>query len=398
MTATAPIRVAYVAHYADLLGANRSLLDLVRCLRDRGTVEPLVILPREGSLSEQLAALSIPFHAFAFEPWMSERHYMGGPHHRLGQWLRYERAARARRAANDALLPAIAAWLRTQQVRLLHANSAAVPIAHGLKTATGLPLVWHIRELPERQYLLHIDRGRAAYGRALMKADALIAISEAVRDDIHRYAPAVKPQLVYNGVLPAARYAELRARADERWQRTAPFTFALVGLIHPSKGQEEAIDAIDLVRRAHPGVKLVIAGNGKDAHLRERIARLGVGDHVELRGYVPDPFGVFQSAHACLMCSRNEAMGRVTVEAMASGLPVIGHASGGTLELVNDGTNGLLYEGGAVRLATRMRRLIEEPTLARTLGSNAMRSAEERFSVERMADAVMEVYGRTLGP
>lgn len=386
------VRVAYITHYGELLGANRSLLDLMLQLRERGVVDPLVILPRTGALSERLQEEGVPFQVFPFVPWMSERHYMGGPHHRLGQWLRYERAARERRRTNDALLPVIAGSLRQRDVQLLHANSAAVSVADGLKAATGLPLVWHVRELPERQYLLHIDRGRRAFGRALLKADALIAISQAVCADVLRYAPRVRPRLVYNGVVRRSRYEELRAHASSRWEHPSPFTFVLVGLIHASKGQEEAIEAIDIVRRVRPDVKLVIAGSGKDAHLRTLIHRLHLHGHVDLRGYVPDPFTVFHGAHVCLMCSRNEAMGRVTVEAMAAGLAVIGHDSGGTPELVTNGANGLLYTGGAQDLAERMLQMANAPALARSLGERAMVMAAERFSIEGMGEEVRRIY------
>lgn len=390
-------RVAFITHYADLLGANRSMMDLVLELRARDAADPVAILPREGPLSERLAKENVPFQVFPFQPWMSERHYSGRLHHRFGQWRRYERAARERASSNARLLPAIAAWLRGRHVDLIHANSAAVAIAPGLKAATGLPLAWHIRELPERQYLLHLDMGRRAYRRALMSADALIAISRAVHDDLLRYAPKARPVLIYNGVLSSAAYAGLRVRSEERWAATDPFVFALVGLIHPSKGQEEAIEAVDLLRKTRPGVKLVIAGHGKDDHLRALIQRLDLQAHVEMRGYVPDPFAVFHRAHACLMCSRNEAMGRVTVEAMAAGLPVIGHASGGTLELVQDEVSGLIYPGGIDALAARMRRLVDDAGLARSLGERAMADAATRFSIERMGEAVLRVHAEVLG-
>lgn len=387
-----PIRAAYLTHYPELYGANRSLLDLMLELRDRGAVLPHVLLPREGDLVPALRREGIAHAVIPFRPWMSERHYSGRIHHRIRQHWQYERQARERAAANRAVLPALADQVRGWKVQLLHANSAVVGVAPALKDATGLPLVWHIRELPERQYLLHLDAGTRGYGRALRRADRLIAISRAVREDILRYTgPGAPITVIYNGVLRAARYAELARGADARWSAAGPFTFLLVGLIHPAKGQLEAVEALSLLRRRGLDVRLVIAGDGRDAALRQRIADLGVGDAVDLKGFVEDPFPLFHQAHALLMCSRNEAMGRVTVEGMACGLPVVGHASGGTLELVNEGVNGLLYPGGAEALAERMARLVTDPAVARRLGAEAARSAAGRFSVERYAGEVLEV-------
>lgn len=388
-----PLRVLYVTHYPELYGANRSMLDLMLELRGRGVVMPHVLLPRKGPLIDVLEEEGIPWAVFPFQPWMSERHYEGGPHHRLMQWLRYTRAARRRDRADRDLMPVMTDRVRSWGIRLMHANSSAVGIAPELASECLIPFVWHIRELPERQYLLHLDRGRKGYGRALREADRLIAISQAVRQDILRYTTPHRPiAVIYNGVLRGERYAVLREQAQDRWQGDGPFTLALVGLIHPSKGHIEALEALHLLRSAGHDVRLIIAGDGRDRDVLQRIQDLGLQDAVELPGFVSDPYVVFLRAHALLMCSRNEAMGRVTVEAMASGLPVIGHNSGGTPELVQDGVNGLLYPGGAQALADRILRLVNDRVLARSLGEKASRLSEERFTVEHYAEEVLKVY------
>lgn len=394
---SAPIRIAYLTHYPELYGANRSMLDLLLELRDREGVLPHVLLPREGDLVPVLQREGIAHAVIPFQPWMSERHRSGRFHHRWKQHWQQERKARERERTNARLMPALAAQVETWGIALLHANSAAVGVAHGLKAATGLPLVWHIRELPERQYLLHLDAGAKGYGRALRSADRLIAISSAVQEDILRYTgPFDRITRIYNGVLRAQRYAELLHGSEVRWSATGPFTFLLLGLIHPSKGQLEAVEAMALLEQRGVSARLQIAGDGRDAALKQRIAELGVADVVELKGFVKDPFPLFREAHALLMCSRNEAMGRVTVEGMACALPVIGHASGGTPELVEDGVNGLLYPGGVEALAAHMERLVTDPALARRLGEEAARGAARRFSVERYAGEVLEVYRAVL--
>lgn len=390
------MNVTYITHYPELYGANRSLLDLMRELKRRGKIVPHVLLPREGDLVAVLREEGIPYRVLPFQPQVSERRYSGRWYHRLQQHWRYERAARARRKANEELLPALADQVKAWGTRLVHANSSVIGIARDLAPLCGLPLVWHIREMPERQYGLYLDEGRSGHAAALREADRLIAISEAVRNDILRYTTPVRPIVVVpNGVLPAARYAELRSLAEERWATSQPFVFALVGLIHPSKGQIEAVESLAKVRHQGIDAYLVIAGEGKDGPLRERIAALGMEAHVEMRGFVADPYSVFLSAHCALMCSRNEAMGRVTVEAMASGLPVIGHRSGATPEMVDDGVSGMLYdtvEGLAVNMAT----LARDPARARQMGMAGAEIAAGRYSIERYADQVLDVYRTVL--
>lgn len=387
------MRIAYLTHYAELYGANRSLLDLMLELRSRGEVEPFVLLPREGPITERLQAEKIPFQVIPWEPWMSDRRYMGRIHHRIMQHLGYERAARKRAMHNRSLLPAVLRTIEEQRIGLIHVNSAAVGITALLLEQCTTPLVWHIRELPEHQYMLTIDAGRRRYGQALRKAARLIAISKAVQEDIRRYAGSgVHADLIYNGVLRSADQQRLASKAMGRWTATGPFTFVLAGLIHASKGQEEAIRAFALLRQHVQHVRLVLAGDGKADRLHALIQQLGVGDGVVLTGFVKDLEPLLLSSHALLMCSRNEAMGRVTVEGMSSGLPVIGHASGGTLELITEGVTGLFYPGGAEALAERMLALVNDRSRARTLGEAAMRDAAERFNVERYATEVLEVY------
>jgi glycosyltransferase involved in cell wall biosynthesis len=391
------MRVLFITHYSELYGANRSLLELVLEVRDRGGVQPHVLLPREGELASLLRRQAIPTAVIPFEPWMSERQYSGRPHHCLLQHWRNTRLAMERAHANRKALPGLIAQVRAWNIQLLHANSAAVSVAHRIAGATGLPLVWHVRELPERHFGFHLDAGRHAYRRALRSAYRIIAISDAVRADIERYTgPSDRITIIPNGVLRGDRYPGLQEQAHHRWSSTKLFTFLMVGLIHPSKGQLEAVEALSILIQRGYDVRLVIAGGGRDRDLRERIARSGIADRVELLGFVEEVLPLYFRSHAMLMCSRNEAMGRVTVEAMACGLPVIGHASGGTPELVENDVTGLLYTGGASDLADQMIQLVADAALARRLGDAASLTAQERFSVERCAQEVLGVYRSVL--
>src|SRR5206468_6899835 len=137
-------------------------------------------------------------------------------------------------------------------------------------------------------------------------------------------------------------------------------TFALVGKIRPSKGQESAIRALALVAERFPGTRLILVGGGDIADVErcEAVAsQLGIRDHVEFRGYIANPWPVYLEADAVLMCSINEAMGRVTAEAMAACRPVIGLGRAGTVELVEHERTGLLYRGGPEALAASMVRV-----------------------------------------
>jgi glycosyltransferase involved in cell wall biosynthesis len=116
-----------------------------------------------------------------------------------------------------------------------------------------------------------------------------------------------------------------------------------------------------------------------------------VADLVEFWGYVPDPERAFLAADVALMCSRSEAMGRVTAEAMSCYRPVIGYAAGGTPELIADGTTGRLYHGGADELAGVMAEYAAAPELAWEHGAVGWAAARQRHSAEGYVARVHEV-------
>ena len=87
--------------------------------------------------------------------------------------------------------------------------------------------------------------------------------------------------------------------------------------------------------------------------LQQQIENFGLEQHIELVGYIKNPTHYIQAADAVLVCSHWESFGRVTVEAMLAGKPIIGSANGATTELIQNGVTGLLYDSGKNNHACR---------------------------------------------
>ena len=92
------MRIAFITHYGDLYGANRSLLDLMVGLRARHGVVPHVILPVEGPFQKALVSAGVEHAVVPFPTWMRPRYYMGGVHHRVLQWIAEQRKSMHRDA------------------------------------------------------------------------------------------------------------------------------------------------------------------------------------------------------------------------------------------------------------------------------------------------------------
>ena len=119
---------------------------------------------------------------------------------------------------------------------------------------------------------------------------------------------------------------------------------------------------------------------------------MSLEQNVKFWGHIKNPYIAYQQADAILMCSKNEAMGRVTVEAMSACRPVIGYDNAGTSELIDHEHTGLLYSGDHEQLAECMLRLVKNPEEGRQMGINAWHFARERFTIEAYAQAVYQVF------
>jgi len=170
-----------------------------------------------------------------------------------------------------------------------------------------------------------------------------------------------------------------------------------VGWLLPIKGPEVLLDAMTLVWEHRPDIELVYVGKGDlEESLRARVRQMDVAHLVHFVGWRNDIPDLMHSFDLFVLPSRNEGMGRVVVEAMAAGLPVVASCTGGLPDLVADGQNGLLVPpGDAPSLGRAILKLSDRPDLRQRMGDESRRRAEA-FSLEQMVDKLDALYGRLL--
>jgi glycosyltransferase involved in cell wall biosynthesis len=377
------LRIAFITHYTELYGANLSLLNLIEGLSKYG-IRAHVICPDRGDLLEALAQRGIPTAQLPFKWWVSPRPTMAGAVNRLYRNVRNLRP----------IIHQIARW----QINLVYSNSSVFAIGAMAAAWLRLPHVWHIREFGNRDYDLWPDLGSRLFRRVLKTANATIFVSNALKQAFLGKAASSNTHIIYNGVAPEAVFDERHRAAEALRGRRQPLTFVLVGRFRKSKGQAVAIGAFAKVANRFPDVRLILVGDagqtGEQSYYdqcRVLVNELALTDRVEFWGYIPDPERAFLAADVALMCSQNEAMGRVTVEAMSACRPVIGNDSGGTSELIDPSRTGLLYRGDEDSLAESMTSYILAPELARQHGEAGWRIARQRHSTETYAAQVYNV-------
>jgi glycosyltransferase involved in cell wall biosynthesis len=176
----------------------------------------------------------------------------------------------------------------------------------------------------------------------------------------------------------------------------------MVGRIAPWKGQDVFLRAFALAfpdgdeRGVLVGAPL-FGEERYEGELRALIEQLGLGDRIELRGFAEDVGAELARVDALVHASViPEPFGRVIVEGMAAGLPVVAAAGGGPTEIVSDGVDGLLYPPGDVdELAATLRRVAADPDLGERLGRAAVERARA-FSPELVAARTSAFYREVL--
>ena len=384
------MRVAFITHYSELYGANRSLLNLIDGL-ERFKVDSFVISPRKGEITEILQEKEIPVSIFPIRPWVSRYPVTNSLTSQIFSNLGYWRGAIKRALRNIYVTHAVVDLLRTWEIDVIYTNSSVLPNGAIAASRLRLPHIWHLREILDLHYGYRPDWGSKIYKKVMSSAEAIITNSEAVRSHQLESDMYARAKVVYNGIAWESEFDRLRYIATNKPDTNRPYTFALVGLIHQNKGQESSIRALSIVVRRFPDTRLLIVGGGDATNLEQLVIELGVKDNVEFWGYVEDANNAYLASDAVLMASRHEAMGRVTAEAMAACLPVIGYDSGGTSEIIIHDHTGLLYLGGPESQADCMMRFIEYPEWASQMGFNGWHVARKKYSIEIYSANVFKI-------
>jgi glycosyltransferase involved in cell wall biosynthesis len=178
------------------------------------------------------------------------------------------------------------------------------------------------------------------------RADAVVAVSKGVAQDLLNLIPQLAPKLtvIYNPVIDPEFYAKADAPVEHPWfQPNQPPVILGVGRHHPQKGFDTLLRAFARMREQTPA-RLVILGEGPERPNLERLAaELGVAVDLDLPGFDPNPFRYMRRAGVFVLSSRYEGLPNVLIQAMACGCPVVStDCPSGPSEILDGGRYGPL--------------------------------------------------------
>jgi L-malate glycosyltransferase len=384
------VKVLFVNHTGLRGGAEESLLSLIAGLPRE--VSPTLACPG-GPLTEAARALGVPVMPIPQIEGSLRLHAVHTPRAMV-------------QIARSAL--AIRQLARRTRADIIHANSTRAGLSATLAARWGgPPAIVHIRDSLPDGAASAVTRILIARGSAMMIANSrytakrfggrrgergIRAIHNPV--DLDRYA--------------AERIDRTSSRADLGLGADEP-VLGVIGQLTAWKGQETAVRALAMVRASEPRAKLLLVGEAKfvsDAtrydnrayvqNLKELIVRLGLSGAVRFLGQRDDVPNVLAALDIALLPSWEEPFGRVIVEAMAAGTPVIATAVGGPAEIIEDGLNGILVPPHQPdRWAEAVTSLIKDPELRKRIVREGLRTAV-RFASDRHVIQVVDAYRQVL--
>jgi glycosyltransferase involved in cell wall biosynthesis len=375
------LRSLVLFHEPLLLGAGTSVLNVVEPLREYGW-SVLGWVPGEGLLrevaDEHLEAVACAERPLA----VSTRGWREPP----GAVARLRRTPGYLAAVRDALLE-----LRPH---IVHANTLRSLPEALVARRLGLPVVFHVHELPPPNVK------RAATIRvAARAADVMIGVSDAVSRMLRSYAPRTPVVTAHNGV----------GAVIERDGLPHPFTVGTVGTICRVKGTDVFLRAAALALERRPGLRFEHAGEvdlPRDPELEAELARSLASpvlrDAVTMLGRVPAA-SVLPRWDVFVLPSRVDAFPLASLEAMSAGVPVVASRVGGILEQITHLEHGVLVPPeDAAALADWIVRLHDEEALGSQLAAAARRRVGEEFTLARQARHIHRAYlialNRRFGP
>ena len=358
------IKILWIAHEANKSGANICLQEFMTLTAEKNIHQHLV-LPHPGNMqlvSESLAVANTVVH---FYGWMKQL-----------QPPFYNRSLFRRRLRNLFAIAQLCRIIQKEKITVVFTNTSTTNVGARAATLMRKKHFWYVHELGEEDFGMSLPQGKKSAELMNKWSEKLFSNSDYLLRKYQDLFPGIKMSVLRNPVLMQTAFglAENRKPAMTR--------LLMLGQVTRSKGQHTAIEAVRLLKEKGKDVGLLILGGAQDVlfleELHNMVKRYNLQDQISFECFTDSPAEVISNHDVLLICSKCEAFGRVTIEAMKLGVPVIGANTCGTAEIIIHKESGLLYENAnATSLADAIKLLSENEQLRDNIVEGGRRRAME---------------------
>lgn len=388
------MKILICAHDATITGgANRSLLMLIDGLiEDYGVEQIEVLVPRrKGTFIDELNKRKIKWYGSLYFGVTSSIRKDGK------DWMRISKVYGG--YVLESILSIYYAWkFRKKKYDLVYTNTRGPIVGAKIAKKLNLPHIVHVREFGAEKPLF----GFWGYKKIYKMSNKIILISKALYDEYSYYVKEDKLVAIPNGIdsplgLPFHVHKD---KADKE------YNLLLTGRLVPDKGHKDAIMAMKILKdRGIKNLHLYIAGSLQQSmhigwyekELKELINKEQLEQSITFCGEVDDMVSLRNKMDVELMTAIKETFGRVTIEGMRSGLLLIGSNTGGTVELIQDGVTGLLYEQGNPKdLADKIQKVYSDHKYAEKLAKAGYEYTQCHYTAKENVNNVYNVIKETV--
>lgn len=375
------MRILFICNYSLLYGANRSLLTIIANLKNKG-YEILVFLPMDGPIATELEKLQVNYKIMRFFP--SYLYFKLMMKHLLVPFLFFY---------NILIFPLLFKTTKIFRPDLIYSNTSAENIGIILSKILKIKHISHIREFMSLDHGSYFVLGRGLKSKFINLSDGAIFVSNVVRDYVMSPADINfnKHIVIYNGI------------SNNICKHKKEFTselirFGSIGVLQPSKGHHLAIEYFSNYVKINDNVELHIWGDGYESYKKKLLTLIkeyNLENKVFLHGFVKNIDEIYSKIDALCVFSRSEGFGRVTVEAMFYGIPVLGLNKGATKELIIHNKTGFLFDNySSFKIFTN--KLFLNQSVYANISKNCQKIALEKFSSNEYAVNIEKFIIKTI--
>lgn len=292
--------------------------------------------------------------------------------------------------------------IKNEKIDIIHSNNFAPALAGSiLSSLTSKPHITTVHDIFSlcgknywKEWGKQSDVSRlnvllAPFFEKLMiklRYDCIHTVSEATRDDLLKFG-AKKPIHVIHNAIKAGTIYNTAA---------SPLQFVYVGRLVFYKNLEVAIKAVDIARKAEPGIKLVIVGSGPHRQtLEEMVRKMGLEKNIEFRGYVTaeEKSKIIAESAALIFPSLCEGFGLVILESYEQKKPVLVSDIRPMSDIVSNETTGYVLDPHDEKAwAQCILDMIKNPSQASAIGKNGYQSLVTSYNEESMYQKIVKMY------
>jgi L-malate glycosyltransferase len=371
-----PDKILFLSNYGSVRGGGEiSLMLLLREL-DRARYQPVLAIPESGDLESEAERLGIPCRVVEIPKIKS----LTGP-------FRMHPAARK-----------LAKLIESENISLVHCNTPARGSLISALAArrAGVPSVWHVR----------IQDSEGFADKLLFRMHSkIITNSRAVARKFSRFDGFEEKVAPIHNPVDLDAFKPARPDSDLRNALGAGPRDVLVGVagrLVAFKGHKYFIEAAEILSRVRAGwanyLRFVIVGDGPDMDkLKERVKESDARSRIVFAGHRTDMPAVMNAFDIFVLPSDSEHFGRVIIEAMACGKPVVATDAGGVPEIVEGGVTGILVPPkDSIQLSVAIGKIAKYEETAHAFGASGRVRAVKLFSSTKHAESVQEIYENLL--